>query len=80
MVYLSLILSLLVLLFVVRLTYTQRRFDFLSGLMVMGAVAVVMLDVDTLTTGRPHPSAGVLSLLVLALWLLVTFRGRRKGV
>jgi hypothetical protein len=78
-VYLSLFFSLLVLLFVVRLTLTQRRFDLLSGLMVMGALAVVLLDADTLATGRPHPTAGLLSLAVLALWIFVSLRGRRKG-
>ena len=77
MVYLSLVLSLLVLFFVVRLALARRIFGVVSGLMIAGALASVMLDVDTLVTNRPHPSAAILSFAVLILWIITTMRARK---
>jgi hypothetical protein len=74
MVYFSLLLSLLVLFFVVRLALARRSFGVVSGLMIAGALASVMLDVDTLVTRRPHPSAAFLSFGVLLLWIITTMR------
>ncbi len=77
MVYLSLILSLLVLYFVVRLALARHSFGVVSGLMIAGALASVMLDVDTLVTARQHPSAAFLSFGVLTLWIITTMRARK---
>lgn len=79
MVYFSLILSLLVLSFVVRLTITQRKFDWLNGLMITCALAGVILDVDTLSTGREHPAAFLLSMAVLITWFLSSLRPFGRG-
>ena len=77
MVYFSLILSLLVLFFVVRLALARRSFGVVSGLMIAGALASVMLDIDTLMMGRQHPSAAFLSFGVLILWIVTTVRARK---
>lgn len=77
MLYFSLILSLLVLTFVVRLTLVQRKFDWLNGLMIVCALAGVILDVDTIATGRVHESAYVLSIGVILAWIISNVRMRR---
>ncbi|MBA3714186.1 MAG: hypothetical protein H0W76_17300 [Pyrinomonadaceae bacterium] len=77
MVYISLILSLLVLFFVSRLALAQRSFNILSGMMIAGALASVLLDVDTLVTNRQHPSAVFLSFGVLLLWIIASIRARK---
>lgn len=77
MVYLSLIVSLLILSLVVRLTLVQRRFDWLNGLMIVCALAGVILDIDTIATGRVHQSAYVLSFSVFMIWIISTIRARR---
>jgi hypothetical protein len=69
MVYFSLILSLLVFVFVVRLMTIQRRFDLLNGITVTGALIVVLLDIDTIISGRNYPITSFLSLGVLILWI-----------
>jgi hypothetical protein len=69
MVYFSLILSLLVFVFVVRLMTIQRRFDLLNGITVTGALIVVLLDIDTIISGRNYPITSFLSLGVLLLWI-----------
>jgi hypothetical protein len=70
MVYFSLILSIFVLFFVIRLMISQQRFDLLNGVIVTGALIVVLLDVDTLLTGRTYDVAGWISLGVLILWFI----------
>lgn len=77
MVYVSLIVSLLILSFVVRLTLVQRKFDWLNGLMIVCALAGVILDVDTIATGRVHQSAYVLSFGVFMIWIISIIRARR---
>lgn len=77
MVYFSLILSLLVLFFVVRLTLRQRKFDWLNGLMIVCALAGVILDIDTIMTGRIHESAFVLGFGVVIAWVISSIRARR---
>lgn len=69
MVYFSLILSLLVFVFVVRLMMIQRRFDLINGITITGALVVVLLDIDTLISGRNYPITSFLSLGVLVLWI-----------
>lgn len=69
MVYFSLILSLLVFVFVVRLMMIQRRFDLINGITITGALVVVLLDIDTLISGRNYPITSFLSLGVLILWI-----------
>lgn len=68
MVYLSFVLSILVLLFVIRLMFIQKRFDFLNGAIITGALIVVLLDVDTILTGRNYDISTFISLGVLLLW------------
>lgn len=68
MVYLSLILSVLVLSFVIRLMFFQRRFDFLNGIIITGALIVVLLDIDTIVSGRNYDITTFISLGVLLLW------------
>lgn len=68
MVYISLILSVLVLLLVVRLMFFQKRFDFLNGTIITGALIVVLLDIDTIWTGRNYDVSTFISLGVLLLW------------
>ncbi|MDQ3257765.1 MAG: hypothetical protein M3R15_28405 [Acidobacteriota bacterium] len=77
MVYISLILSLLVLFFVARLALAQARLNILSGMMIAGALASVLLDVDTLVMNRQHPSAVFLSFGVLLLWVIASMRSRK---
>jgi hypothetical protein len=49
---------------------SQQRFDLLNGVIVTGALIVVLLDVDTLLTGRTYDVAGWISLGVLILWFI----------
>lgn len=70
MVYLSLILSILVLFFVIRLMIFQKRFDIFNGVIITGALIVVLLDVDTLLTGRDYEIVSFISLGVLILWFI----------
>jgi hypothetical protein len=75
MVYLSLILSIGILFFVIQLMFYQRRFDWLNGVIITGALIGVLLDIDTLVTGRKYDIGGLISLAVLVLWFI---SGRRK--
>lgn len=68
MIYLSLILSILILLMVIRLMFYQKRFDFLNGLLITGALIVVLLDIDTVWTGRDYAISTFISFGVLLLW------------
>ena len=68
MAYLSFLVSMLVLFFVVRLTLKQKRFDVLNCLMVMFGLASVILDLDTILLDRLHPHAFVPSFGVLIAW------------
>lgn len=68
MIYLSLILSILILLMVIRLMFYQNRFDFLNGLLITGALIVVLLDIDTAWTGRDYDVSTFISFGVLLLW------------
>lgn len=68
MVYFSLILSVLILFLVIRLMFFQKRFDLLNGLIITGALIVVLLDVDTIWTGRNYDISTFISLAVLLLW------------
>lgn len=70
MVYLSLILSILVLFFVIRLMIFQKRFDIFNGVIITGALIVVLLDIDTLLTGRDYEIVSFISLGVLILWFI----------
>jgi hypothetical protein len=70
MVYFSLILSIFVLFFVIRLMISQQRFDILNGVIITGALIVVLLDIDTLLSGRTYDVAGWISLGVLILWFV----------
>jgi len=74
MVYLSLILSLGILFFVVQLMFFQKRFDWLNGVIITGALVVVLLDIDTLITGRNYEITGIISLTILILWFINTRR------
>lgn len=77
MLYVSFIVSLLMLFFVVRLTLVQRRFDWLNGLMIVCALAGVILHIDAIATGRVHQSASILSFSVFITWLISSLRARR---
>lgn len=68
MIYFSLILSVLILAMVIRLMFYQKRFDFLNGLLITGALIVVLLDIDTVWTGRDYAVSTFISLGVLLLW------------
>jgi hypothetical protein len=68
MVYFSFILSIFVLLFVIRLMFVQKRFDVLNGIIITGALIVVLLDIDTILTGRNYDVTTFISLGVLLLW------------
>ena len=68
MAYLSLVISMLVLFFVIRLTLKQKRFDVLNCLMVMFGLTSVLLDLDTILLDRLHPHAFVPSFGVLIAW------------
>ena len=68
MVYFSLILSVLILFLVIRLMFFQKRFDLLNGLIITGALIVVLLDIDTIWTGRNYDISTFISLAVLLLW------------
>ena len=70
MVYFSLILSILILLFVIRLMFLQKRFDLLNGVIITGALIVVLLDIDTIWTGRNYDVSTFISLGVLILWFI----------
>ncbi|MCU0237854.1 MAG: hypothetical protein MUC29_00300 [Pyrinomonadaceae bacterium] len=70
MVYISLILSILILFFVIRLMMYQKRFDILNGLIITGALTVVLLDIDTLVNLTEHPSSSYISFAVLILWFI----------
>ena len=75
MEYVSLILSIGILFFVIRLMTVQRRFDWLNGITITGALIVVLLDVDTILSGRKYDVTAFISLGVLILWI---FNTRRK--
>jgi hypothetical protein len=75
MEYFSLILSIGILFFVIRLMTVQRRFDWLNGATITGALIVVLLDIDTIYTGRKYDVTPFISLTVLILWV---FNTRRK--
>lgn len=77
MVYFSLILSCAVLYLVIRLMFIQRRFDFLNGLIITGALTVVLLDIDTIWTGRNYDVSTFISFGVLLLWF---FNMNRKPI
>ncbi len=66
--YLSFVVSMLVLFFVVRLTLKQKRFDVLNCLMVMFGLTSVILNLDTILLDRLHPHAFVPSFSVLIAW------------
>lgn len=68
MVYFSLILSIAVLMLVIRLMFFQKRFDLLNGAIITGALIVVLLDIDTIWTGRNYDISTFISLGVLLLW------------
>ena len=70
MVYFSLILSILILLFVIRLMFLQKRFVLLNGVIITGALIVVLLDIDTIWTGRNYDVSTFISLGVLILWFI----------
>lgn len=74
MVYLSLILSVGILFFVIQLMFYQRRFDFLNGVTITGALVGVLLDLDTLMTDRKYEIGGLISLTVLVLWFISSRR------
>ncbi len=78
MVIFSLILSFLVLLLVVRLTLVQKRFDILNGALIVGAMTVVVLDVDTIMTERRHSEVAFISIAVLILWFISMTRKAGK--
>lgn len=78
MEYVSLILSLIVIYFVLNLTFRQKRFDLLNGALIVGALTVVALDVDTLITKNKHWGVGFISLGVLLLWF-ISMRRKPKG-
>ena len=75
MEYLSLFLSLGVLFFVVHLMFYQKRFDFLNGLTITGALIGVLLDIDSIWTGRKYEITTFIGFGVLLLWF---FSQRRK--
>jgi hypothetical protein len=77
MVYFSLILSCAVLYLVIRLMFIQKRFDFLNGLIITGALTVVLLDIDTIWTGRNYDVSTFISFGVLLLWF---FNMSRKPI
>ena len=74
MEYVSLILSIGILFFVIRLMTVQRRFDWLNGITITGALIVVFLDVDTILSGRKYDATVFISLAVLILWIFNTRR------
>ena len=76
MVYFSLILSLTLLYFVVLQARARRGSGVVSGLMIAGMLACLLLDVDTLVTGRQHPSVTFLRLGVLILSIITMKRAR----
>lgn len=73
----SLILSSLVLFLVIRLMFFQKRFDLLNGAIITGALTVVLLDIDTLITGRNYDVSTFISMGVLLLWF---FNMNRKPI
>lgn len=74
MTVISLILSIGILFFVIQLMLFQKRYDFLNGITITAALIVVLLDIDTLTTGREYQISTLISLAVLGLWLFNTKR------
>ena len=70
MVYISLILSIAILFFVVRLMMEQKRFDFLNGFIITGALIVVLLDIDTILSGRIYEVTTFINLIVIVLWII----------
>ena len=74
MAVISLILSIGVLFFVIQLMSFQKRYDFLNGITITAALIVVLLDIDTLTTGREYQISTLISLAVLGLWIFNTKR------
>jgi succinate-acetate transporter protein len=78
--YFSLILSILILLMVVRLMYFQKRFNILNGVLVMGALAVVILDVYEILYETRYTATTYISFGVLILWLIsLRFNPARKS-
>lgn len=75
MEYFSLVLSTGILFFVIRLMMVQKRFDWLNGATITGALIVVLLDIDTILSGRKYDVTPFISLTVLILWI---FNTRRK--
>lgn len=59
------------------MTLVQRKFDWLNGLMIVCALAGVILDIDTILTGRIHESAYVLGLGVVIAWIISSIRARK---
>ncbi len=74
MIYISLVISVLVLFFVVHLTLKQQRFNVLNCIMVMSGLASVLLDIDTILLERQHPNAFAVSLGVLIAWYISRWR------
>lgn len=68
MAYFSLILSIAVLFLVIRLMFFQKRFDVLNGAIITGALTVVLLDLDTIWSGRNYDISTFISFGVLLLW------------
>jgi hypothetical protein len=78
--YFSLILSILILGMVVRLMYFQKRFNILNGVLVAGALAVVILDVYEILYETRYTATTYVSFGVLILWLIsLRFKPAEKG-
>lgn len=74
MEYISLILSIGILFFVIQLMFFQQRFDWLNGITITAALIVVLLDLDTIISGRNYEISTFINFAVIALWFINTRR------